>query len=220
LQRPLAPLGESGRYGDPQAEELRAAIARRHGVALEEVIVGAGVDDLLGLAVRAYLADGGIAVASLGGFPTFEMHVIGFGGRLTRVPYLPEARVDLDGLLAAAHAHGGALVYVANPDNPTGSHYPWTRIAEFLDALPEGSLLIHDEAYANFAPADDRPPDGPPDSRLIRMRTFSKEYGLAGLRVGYERLGRELGFRRFPPPRTSCSSISAAANGRNAWCGS
>ena len=178
-------LAESGRYGDPQALELRAAIARHHNVAIDEVTVGAGVDDLLGWVVRAFLAERHAAVASLGGFPTFEMHVHGFGGRLLRVPYLREARVDLQGLVDATRAAGGALVYLANPDNPTGSHYRWARVAELLDALPEHSLLIHDEAYANFAPPQDRHPDGPPDPRVIRLRTFSKEYGLAGLRVGY-----------------------------------
>ncbi|MDE2572562.1 MAG: aminotransferase class I/II-fold pyridoxal phosphate-dependent enzyme, partial [bacterium] len=191
LEALAAALAESGRYADPQALELRTAIARRHGVALDEVTVGAGVDDLLGWIVRAYVAEGAPAVASLGGFPTFEMHVNGFGGILRRVPYRADARVDLDGLLEAARAASGGMVYLANPDNPTGSHYPWREIAAFLDALPDGSLLVHDEAYANFAPACDRHPDGAPDPRVIRLRTFSKEYGLAGLRVGYALAARQ-----------------------------
>ncbi|TAM76711.1 aminotransferase class I/II-fold pyridoxal phosphate-dependent enzyme [bacterium] len=120
-------LAESGRYGDPQALDLRTAVARRHGVALDEVTVGAGVDDLLGWVVRAFLAEGRAAIASLGGFPTFEMHVNGFGGRLIRVPYLREARVDLQGFVDTARAAGGALVYLANPDNPTGSHHRWAQ---------------------------------------------------------------------------------------------
>ena len=175
----------NARYGDPSCAELRAAIARHHGVAIANVAVGAGIDDLLGWIVRAYLAPGGAAVAGLGSFPTFEMHATGYGAALARVPYLASGKLDLAGMSEAAERAGGALVFVPNPDNPTGSHYAWNDVERFLDGLPDGSLLIHDEAYANFLAPEERLPKDVIDSRMIRLRTFSKEYGLAGLRVGY-----------------------------------
>jgi histidinol-phosphate aminotransferase len=173
------------RYGDPSNADLRAAIAALDGVDPHCVSVGAGIDDLLGSAVRAYLAPGAPAIATRGTFPTFEMHVHGFGGALHTVPYRADARVDLDGLAHAAHKAGGGLVFVANPDNPSGSAHAWGAIVTLLDALPDGSLLVHDEAYANFLPPAQRFPRDAIDPRMLRMRTFSKEYGLAGLRVGY-----------------------------------
>ena len=175
----------AARYGDPSCALLREAIAAHHGVASANVTVGAGIDDLLGWIVRAYVPPGGTTVAGLGSFPTFEMHALGYGTRLTRVPYLASGNLDLEGFACAAHAVGAALVFFPNPDNPSGSTHSWAEVLRFADALPEGSLVIHDEAYANFlAPAGRFPPDAI-DPRLVRLRTFSKEYGLAGLRVGY-----------------------------------
>ena len=176
----LAEMDRIHTYGDPTGRDLREALAARHHVHPDEICVAAGIDDLLGLAVRAFLAPGASAILSHGTFPTFEMHAISFEGSLRYVPYRG-TQVDLDGLAAS----GAGLVYLANPDNPTGSFHPPARVAALLDALPAGSLLLHDEAYANFLPADQRLEDGPPDPRVIRMRTFSKEYGLAGLRLGY-----------------------------------
>lgn len=178
-------LSRAHRYGDPSSWDLRDAIARHHGVAPANVAVGAGIDDLIGWIVRAYLPPGGLAIAGLGTFPTFEMHVTGFEGRLECVPYRADGRLDIEGILAAAQRNRGGLIFFANPDNPSGSAYAWDDVVSFLDALPEGTLVIHDEAYANFLPAAQRFPAGAIDPRVVRLRTFSKEYGLAGLRVGY-----------------------------------
>lgn len=179
-----AAAAQAHRYGDPSVAELREAIAAHHRVAFENVAVGAGIDDLLGWIVRAYLAPGDPAIAALGAFPTFEMHATGYGAGLTRVPYRPGGRLDLDGFLAAAHARGG-LMFVPNPDNPSGSVIAWPDVMALLDALPAATLLIHDEAYANFLPPAERFPPNFIDPRMLRLRTFSKEYGLAGMRVGY-----------------------------------
>jgi histidinol-phosphate aminotransferase len=180
-----AAAGEANRYGDPSNALLRGAVAAHHGVAPEHIAVAAGIDDLLGLAVRAFLTPGGPAMAALGSFPTFEMHARGYGAHLTLVPYLPEARLDLAGLTAAVEAAGGGLVFLPNPDNPSGTAYPWEAVVQFAQGLPAGALVIHDEAYANFLPRAERFPSDAIDPRILRMRTFSKEYGLAGLRVGY-----------------------------------
>jgi histidinol-phosphate aminotransferase len=171
-------------YADPENYELRAALAAHHGIAMEEIVVGSGIDDLLGLVVRAYLAPSEVAVTSLGAYPTFNYHVVGYGGRLETVPYRDD-RNDLESLAETARAQRARLVFLANPDNPTGSWYPAAEIAAFRDALPEGCLLLLDEAYLEFAPGGEALPLDTGDPRVIRLRTFSKAYGMAGARIGY-----------------------------------
>ena len=171
-------------YGDPESYDLRMALVAQHGVAPDEIVFGSGIDDLLGLVVRTYLSPGETAVTSLGAYPTFNYHVAGYGGRLERVPYRDD-RNDLEALAAAAHQHHSRLVYLANPDNPTGSWYAAAALRAFPDALPEGCLLLLDEAYCEFAPADELLPLDISDPRIIRLRTFSKAYGMAGARIGY-----------------------------------
>jgi histidinol-phosphate aminotransferase len=175
----------ANRYGDPSVAELRDAVAARHHVAPANVAVGAGIDDLLGCIVRAFVPAGATAIAGLGTFPSFEMHATGSDAYVERVPYRPDGRLDLEGFIAAAHRLGGGLIFFPNPDNPSGSTYAWRDVVAFLDALPNGALVIHDEAYANFLPSSARFPRDALDPRMIRLRTFSKEYGLAGMRVGY-----------------------------------
>ncbi len=170
-------------YGDPESLELRAEIARRHGVTPENVSVGAGIDDLLGLAVRVLLEPGDAGVGPHGGYPIFPFHLAGYGGRLETVPYRDD-RGDLAGLAAAARRHRARLVYLANPDNPSGSVVPAAEVAAFSAELPEGAVLLLDQAYAELAPetAEVPPVD---DGRVICFRTFSKAFGLAGARIGY-----------------------------------
>ena len=110
-------------YGDPESLELRDEIAHRHGVAPENVSVGAGIDDLLGLAVRVLLEPGKVGVGPRGGYPMFPFHVAGYGGRLKTVAYRDDG-CDLEGLATAAHRYDARLVYLANPDNPSGSTVP------------------------------------------------------------------------------------------------
>jgi histidinol-phosphate aminotransferase len=171
-------------YGDPESHDLKLALARHHGCAPANIVVGPGIDGLLGMACRLTLQPGTPVVTSLGAYPTFSFHVAGYGGDLIRVPYLG-AHEDPGGLLAAAQKHQARLLYLANPDNPMGSHHPSGVIMDLLANLPEGTLLILDEAYADLAP-DGTVPDIPADHpQVIRFRTFSKGYGMAGARVGY-----------------------------------
>ena len=175
---------EAWMYGDPELHDLKAGIAAHHGVRPENVVVGEGIDGLLGLLVRLLVAPGTPVVTSAGAYPTFAFHVAGFGGRLVTVPYRDDAE-DPEALLLAARKAGAPLVYLANPDNPTGTWHPGARIAEMIARLPGDTVLCLDEAYADFAPADAIPPIDPRDRRVIRMRTFSKAHGMAGVRVGY-----------------------------------
>lgn len=171
-------------YGDPESADLREALALRYGCGVENLSVGAGIDDLLGLAVRAYLAPGDVAVTTLGSYPTFAYHVIGYGGALETVPYDAQGRVQLCELAARAHACGARLAYLANPDNPSGSFAGRAAVERFRAELPADTMLVLDEAYADFVTPDELVPNAV-DPRTIRMRTFSKAYGLAGGRIAY-----------------------------------
>jgi histidinol-phosphate aminotransferase len=171
-------------YNDPENYDLRQALARLHGVPITHITVGAGIDDLLGLVVRVCMQPGDTVVTSLGAYPTFNYHVEGYGGNLHFVPYHNDCN-DLQRLSEAVVRTGARLVFLANPDNPTGTWHTAQDIQMFVNRLPPGCLLILDEAYTEFAPSESVPPIDADDSRLIRMRTFSKAHGMAGARVGY-----------------------------------
>ncbi len=174
-------------YCDPEGYELRAELAAMHGVDIGNVTLGAGIDDLLGLIVRMYMDPGDAVAASLGCYPTFVYHVDGFGGRLETVPYRND-RNDLTALTDLAERTKACILYLANPDNPTGSYYGSNAISDLLDRLERvspGCLFILDEAYLDFVPPDTVLPIDVDDPRLVRVRTFSKAHGMAGARVGY-----------------------------------
>ncbi|NGM45609.1 pyridoxal phosphate-dependent aminotransferase [Rhodobacter sp. SGA-6-6] len=175
---------EVWKYGDPENHDLKQALARHHGCTPAHVVVGPGIDGLLGLICRLTLAPGTPVVTSLGAYPTFAFHVAGYGGALTRVPYRG-AHEDAEALLAATKAEGARLLYIANPDNPMGSHHPAAVIEDLVANLPADTLLILDEAYADLAPEDAIPAIPADHPQVIRFRTFSKGYGMAGARVGY-----------------------------------
>ncbi|PZQ46143.1 MAG: pyridoxal phosphate-dependent aminotransferase [Rhodovulum sulfidophilum] len=186
--RAVAAMAEAAalawRYGDPEAHDLRAAIAAHHGVTPAHVMPGQGIDGLLGSLVRLLVAPGTPVVTSRGAYPTFNYHVTGFGGVLHMAPYRDDAE-DPEALLALVRETGAPLVYLANPDNPMGSWLDAARITELVAGLPEDCVLVLDEAYADFAPEEAVPVLDADEPRVIRMRTFSKAHGLAGLRVGY-----------------------------------
>jgi histidinol-phosphate aminotransferase len=179
-----AAAGEAWMYGDPEMHDLRAALAAHHGVRPANIIVGEGIDGLLGLLVRLLVGPGDAVVTSDGAYPTFNFHVAGFGGVLHKVPYRGDHE-DPEALVDKARAVNARLVYLANPDNPMGSWHPAPVIEAMIEALPRGTLLVLDEAYVDLAPKGTAPRVAADDPRVIRMRTFSKGYGLAGLRVGY-----------------------------------
>ncbi|NKC22356.1 pyridoxal phosphate-dependent aminotransferase [Ochrobactrum oryzae] len=177
-------VSEIWKYGDPENYELRHAIAAHHGVAAENIMPGAGVDALLGLVVRQYVQEGDKVINSLGGYPTFNYHVAGYGGNLVTVPYLND-RSDLDGLLDAARKQDAAILYLANPDNPMGTWHEGSDIQSFIERVPETTMLVLDEAYCETGPTSAFPPFETDRPNILRMRTFSKAYGLAGIRCGY-----------------------------------
>jgi len=175
---------EVWKYGDPENHDLKHALAAHHRCRAENIVVGEGIDALLGYLVRLMIGPGDPVVTSLGAYPTFNFHVAGHGGTLHSVPY-KGVHEDPEGLLDLAAATKARLIYLANPDNPMGSHHAGETIASMIGALPPEALLVLDEAYIDLAPPGTAPDIDPDTPNVIRFRTFSKAHGMAGLRVGY-----------------------------------
>ncbi|MFN3549523.1 MAG: pyridoxal phosphate-dependent aminotransferase [Mesorhizobium sp.] len=175
---------EMWKYCDPDNFDLKAALARHLGIAAGNVVIGEGIDGLLGLAVRLYAGPGDTVVTSLGAYPTFNFHVAGFGARLVTVPYRDD-REDLQGLVDAVKRDAAQVVYLSNPDNPMGTWWEAGEIEAFVAAIPQTTLILLDEAYGETGPASAQPRVDLSRPNLVRLRTFSKAYGLAGLRCGY-----------------------------------
>ncbi|MFN4142147.1 pyridoxal phosphate-dependent aminotransferase [Aestuariivirga sp.] len=175
---------EMWKYCDPENHELRAALARHLGVSASNVMVGEGIDGLFGHAVRLFVEPGVTVATSLGAYPTFNFHVNGFGGRLVTTAYV-EDREDPASLIDLARREKARLLYFANPDNPMGGWWDQEAVSGMISALPAGTFLMLDEAYGEFAPEGTLPPLDVSNPRVLRFRTFSKAYGLAGMRLGY-----------------------------------
>lgn len=177
-------IAESNYYADPENHELRQALAAKHEVDIDEICVDAGIDSLLGLTVRMLLEPGQTVVTSQGAYPTLNYHVAGFGANLVTVPY-KNFHEDPDALVAASAEHNAKLVYIANPDNPMGTWHSADKIAQMIEQVPDNCVLALDEAYIEFAEEPIAPPIDTGNKNVIRYRTFSKAYGMAGQRIGY-----------------------------------
>ena len=177
---------ELNRYPDGGAWSLRTELAERHGVAFDEVIVGAGADGIIDLLAQATLDPGDEVVCGWPSFPSYVLTALKLGADARRVP-LRDHTYDLDGLLAAIGPRT-KLVYVCHPNNPTGTANGRDELVAFLDRLPEQVLCVLDQAYFEYIDDPDYVDgldlfrDGRP---VVVLRTFSKIYGLAGLRVGW-----------------------------------
>ena len=173
------------RYPDGGALRLREELARRHRVPTGQVVLGNGADELIRLCAVATLDAGDRAVLPWPSFPSYVVSAASAGAAPVMVP-LERRRVDLDRLLSEA-GYGAKLVYLPNPNNPTGVLLDPGDVRRVLDETPPDVLVVIDEAYAEYAEPE---PEGPllvreGRERLCVLRTFSKVYGLAALRVGY-----------------------------------
>lgn len=184
LSAMMKAVSENWMYADPENYELRAAIADLHGVGLENVVVGEGIDGLLGCAVRLFSSAGDRVVMADGAYPTFAFHVASHGGVLNKVPFVDDHE-DLAGMLDAVRQSGAALLYVSNPNNPMGSWLSGDALDALVADLPEDTMLLLDEAYCETAPDGSVPAVDISNPQVVRFRTFSKAYGLAGARIGY-----------------------------------
>lgn len=171
-------------YGDPESYDLRTALAQTNHISIDNIVVGNGIDGLLGYIVHAFVDAGTSVVTSLGTYPTFNYHVVAHGGVLHRVPY-HEDHVDLQGLLDMARSTDARLIYLANPDNPSGTWRNAADVEQLVSQLPDSCMLVIDEAYFEFAPEDSTPRLDVGSLNVIRARTFSKAHGMAGARIGY-----------------------------------
>ncbi len=171
-------------YGDPETYDLKHAVAQHLGVGAENIVLGEGIDGLHGLAVRMFVAPGNKVINSFGAYPTFSAHVKSFGGNLITLPY-DDDHEDLPSLLKLAKSERPKILNVVNPDNPMGTWWPAADVQNLMNEIPAETLLTLDEAYSEFAPEGTVPPLDVTRKNILRFRTFSKAYGLAGLRVGY-----------------------------------
>jgi histidinol-phosphate aminotransferase len=181
-------VAESNRYPDGGTHLLRAKLARQHGVALDQIFTGLGSSEIIDLAARILLGRGKTGVTSHGSYAPFSLAIRASGAELVRVPQ-QDFGFDLRAIADAVAAnHETRVVYLANPNNPTGTAFGAAELQEFLRRVPADVFVVLDEAYIHYADRADMP-----DSvqlfrehrNLLIMRTFSKVYGLAGLRVGY-----------------------------------
>ena len=181
-----ASLADIARYPDGNGFELKEALVRRFGVRMDQIVLGNGSNDVLELAARTFLTPGLEAIYSQHAFAVYPLATQAMGAVGIEVPAQDFAH-DLDAMLRAV-TQRTRLVFLANPNNPTGTLIPADQLHHFLRKLPPHIVVVLDEAYNEYLPAklkadsiawlDEFP-------NLIVTRTFSKAYGLAGLRVGY-----------------------------------
>jgi histidinol-phosphate aminotransferase len=196
-ENPLSPservqkaLGEAvahlNRYPDGSGYYLRQALARRHGVTSDHVILGNGSNDLIELVVRAFLRAGEEAVIPHPSFVVYPMIVQAVGG-IRVVVTLKEQRLDLEAM-ARAVTPMTKLVFIANPNNPTATIVTADEVEQFMARVPDKIIVVFDEAYVEFAQGPDFPESlayMKQGRKVVVLRTFSKAASLAGLRVGY-----------------------------------
>jgi histidinol-phosphate aminotransferase len=179
-------LADSHRYPDATGLRLREALAKKHGVPADNIILGAGSSELIDLAARITLRPGDCGVTSHGAFLLYSIGIRAAGARLLEIP-LRDYAYDLDAIARNLPAEA-KIVYLANPNNPTGTMFTADEFDAFLARVPHHVLVVIDEAYFEYVQRPDysrsiavalkRP-------NVIVLRTFSKVYGLAGLRIGY-----------------------------------
>jgi len=178
--------GDLHRYPDGASAALRRGLARLHGLEEERIVCGAGSDELIALLIRAYAGPGDEVVHGRHAFLMYRLNALAAGATPVAVAER-DLRANVDAILAAVGPRT-RLVFLANPDNPTGSWLPAREIARLHAGLPSGVLLVLDSAYAEYVDRDDHT-DGADlaatADNVCVLRTFSKIYGLSGLRVGW-----------------------------------
>jgi len=185
-----AELTELARYPDGNAFSLKAALAKKHSVDIEQITIGNGSNDILEILTRAFVTPEHEIIFSQHAFAVYPIVTQAVGAKAVVVPAKNWGH-DLDAMQKAITGKT-RLIFIANPNNPTGTWLGRKELSSFLQAVPDNVLVVLDEAYFDFANDDFSAEDYPNGiewiknhSNLIVTRTFSKAYGLAGLRVGY-----------------------------------
>ena len=207
-------LPESHRYPDGGTHRLREELARIHEVAPDEVFVGLGSSEIIDLAARLTLAPGKTGMTSAGSYAPFSIAIRASGAQLVCVP-MRDFAFDLQAISAGV-TRETRVVYLANPNNPTGSAFSGADLEQFLGCVPGDVLVVLDEAYIHYADRSDMPHSVELFRRrdnLLILRTFSKVYGLAGLRIGYAigRAGLVAAMNKLRTPFNAAGVSQAAA---------
>lgn len=181
-------VAECNRYPDGGGHYLREKLSRRHSVPMENIFLGEGSSELIDLAARILLKPGEEGLTSEGTFPLYWISIRAAGGTLVKVP-LKNYGFDLEAM-ARAVTPRTRVIYISNPNNPTGTMFPLAEFAGFLRRVSEASeaLVVLDEAYCDYVAGEDFASSlrlATSEPNLLVLRTFSKVYGLAGMRVGY-----------------------------------
>jgi len=175
-------------YPDPRGRELSIAIAEQLGVATNQVVLGNGSEDLIGVICRAVVRPGDTVTTLYPSFPLHEDYAALMGGKLERIEILADLTVDVERLIEAAKRKPRMIMF-ANPMNPVGSWIGPDAFSRFIDCLDAETLLVVDEAYTEYAEGEDYPSAvellKATAKNWVVLRTFSKAYGLAGLRIGF-----------------------------------
>jgi histidinol-phosphate aminotransferase len=180
-------LGEMNRYPDGAAWELRAKLAERFGVETGQFVFGCGADEILELLAKSFLGPGDEVVYAWPSFAMYPVVVGGMGAASVQVPLDNDLTHDLPAILRAITSRT-KMVVLCNPNNPTGTSFGKLAFDRFVASLPDELILVVDEVYIEFARRDDFPDTLPllaSRPGTISIRSFSKLYGLAGLRIGY-----------------------------------
>jgi len=207
-------LADAHRYPDGGTHVLRETLAARTGLAAEELFVGLGSSEIIDLASRVFLRAGLQGLTSFGSYAPFSVAIRASGAELVLVPQKHFA-FDLEAMAKAITPKTG-VIYLANPNNPTGTAFGMAEFEEFLGRVPESVLVVLDEAYVHYAPSLNRRKTEEifrQRANLLILRTFSKVYGLAGMRIGFA-IGRpELhsAMNRLKTPFNTSGVAQAAA---------
>ena len=185
-------LKDLNRYPDGDCYYLKVKLAKKLKVKPDNLTFGNGSDELIAVIVQAFMNEDENAIVADPTFLEYRLIVEAYGRQVMVVPSL-NLKYDLDGMRKAINEKT-KLVFIANPDNPTGTYISDKEIRKFLEGIPENVIVVMDEAYYDFVDAKDYPDTIRylNDRNLIILRTFSKAYGLAGLRVGYALSNAEL----------------------------
>lgn len=185
-QAMAAAVADLGRYPDANGFDLKAALAKRYEVPADWITLGNGSNDILEIAAHAFVQKGQAVVFSQYSFAVYALATQGVGARAIVVPAKAYGH-DLDAMAAAIDADT-RLVFIANPNNPTGTFIPAAQIEAFLAKVPSNVVVVLDEAYNEFLAPEQQFESAQwakKYANLLVSRTFSKAYGLAGLRVGF-----------------------------------
>jgi histidinol-phosphate aminotransferase len=209
--------GDIQDYPDPLATDLRKKLADKHQVSQSEILLGAGSESLIGMLCRTFFKDDENAITANGTFVGFFVQSGVRGIQVKKVPLTKDYRFDVEGILKAVDGKT-KMIYIANPNNPTGTYITKKEYRNLLDGIPENVLLVMDEAYHEYATSVKDYPNSllSRHQNVVTLRTFSKAYGLAGMRVGYAIAEEELIEQMiktkltFEPPRLGQAAAKAA----------